>query len=149
MTRLLKQRAADLSADRRQLENDLRTTEAEIQRLTDAIATANWSEALLERLKKAESRRTDIRHQLAQSENTSPQEAVRLIPRLMERYRALVDCLPDCLGDKKKAARDALLEIFGEIRLEKSSDGVFAEIDTGGFLMMVAGAGFEPATFGL
>ena len=149
VTRLLRQQAEEHGTDRKRLENELRATEAEIQRLTDAIASAAWSEALLERLQKSERRRDEIRHQLAQHDTTSSQDAIRIIPRLMERYRALVDCLPDCLGGRKKAARDALLEILGEIRLEKRPDGVWAEIDTGALLLMVAGAGFEPATFGL
>ena len=103
----------------------------------------------MKRLRRAEDRRNVLRHKLAQANDANQQDVVSLIPRLMERYRAMVAHLPGYPGEERKAARDALFEIFGEIRLERRPDGVWAELSAEPLLLMVAGAGFEPATFGL
>ncbi len=59
-------------------------------------------------------------------------------------------------------ARAALSDIFGQIRVKRLTDGIYAEIRdpkepilaaaigaNGLYLTLVAGTGFEPVTFGL
>ena len=87
----------------------------------------------------------------------------RHIPRLMDEYREMVSALPAALGDARYVdrARAELRKILGEIRVEadakkirflndKSRLSAALAVAVGGTANnVVAGAGFEPATFGL
>jgi hypothetical protein len=66
--------------------------------------------------------------------------------------------LKNALEEDISTARDALREILGPIRVIENDAGVWAEVETNQALMLkaadlsmrlVAGAGFEPTTFGL
>jgi hypothetical protein len=85
-----------------------------------------------------------------------------ILPRVAERCRALVGRLEEALTKDPERSRIALRDIVGdEIKLEPDESGKFlwAEFGleslslvakaAGSSINLVAGAGFEPATFGL
>ena len=76
------------------------------------------------------------------------QQAPALImPDVRNRLRRIADTLADRTR-QVPAAREALRALIGEATLRNENGNPFAEI-AGSHLAMVAGAGFEPATFGL
>ena len=124
------------------------TIEREIARLVDAVAASGWSSAIAERLKKAEAERKQLQAGTVEPVVMPP----TMIPRLIERYRAKVSELPSLIENNPDQAREALAELLGEIELTRGEDGsVWAHVANFGdvFLDLVAGAGFEPTTFGL
>jgi site-specific DNA recombinase len=120
----------------------LATIDHEITLLVDAIANAGWSEALRDRLRKAEAERQTLHADLTATHDPVPPT---VIPRLIEHYRAMVNNLPILAQRDPQAAREALQELLGEVRLSKDQDGaVWAHVpEMGGmFLKMVAGERF-------
>ena len=126
---------------------------AEIVRVTDAIAAIGFSPALGDRLKRSEAELETLEHAKTRAGVTSLPRAMR------ERVRVLIEGLEGALRDEVPKAREALQAAFGEIRLVPNEGKVYAEFEdaaerllvaVGGVQMgRVAGAGFEPATFGL
>ena len=79
-------------------------------------------------------------------------EPMDVIPRAREAHQELVSRLEQV--EDVSAAREAIRAIVGEIRLVPEGDELVAELTSAGLagacqLTLVAGAGFEPATFGL
>src|SRR5205807_2650184 len=92
-------------------------------------------------------------------------EVAHMVPRLAERYRALVDELANVPAAEVAHARAALRPLFGgEIRLRPSASGEFLEASVPSLdhllqlavsnglnfkehTIGVAGEGFEPSTF--
>jgi site-specific DNA recombinase len=127
--------------------------QAEIVRVTDAIAAIGFSPALGERLKRSEA-------ELEELERVKTRAGVTSLPRAMrERVRALIAGLEGALRDEVPKAREALQAAFGEIKLVPNEGKVYAEFEDAAERLLVAaggvqigrvaGAGFEPATFGL
>ncbi|TAN16426.1 MAG: IS4/IS5 family transposase [Rhodanobacter sp.] len=79
-----------------------------------------------------------------------PAPAVTMLPRLRERWDAMVKVLAQ-RAQNLPAAREAIRELLGErITVRNENGDLFAEIAASDCqLKLVAGAGFEPATFGL
>jgi hypothetical protein len=118
------------------------------------------SPALAQRLSDAET-------QLARFQRASAHQAANanieslIAPRVAERCRVLVDRLEETLGKDPERSRVALREIVGdEIKLQPDESGRFLWAEYGleslsllaqanSSILMVAGVGFEPTTFGL
>ncbi|WP_425608438.1 recombinase family protein [Thermomonas mangrovi] len=75
------------------------------------------------------------------------QQPARIMPDVRDRLRRIADTLAD-RARQVPAAREALRALIGEATLRNENGDLVAEI-AGSHLSMVAGAGFEPATFGL
>ena len=128
--------------------------EREIGNLVQAIATVGISEALQKRLASAERELVGLCEEEAGS-TRSPGSLADVVPR----YKRLVMDLQGALARDTTRARAMLQEIFGEIRLVETGEELYAEFEAplerlmlaagGALLGRVAGAGFEPATFGL
>jgi site-specific DNA recombinase len=135
--------------------------EEEIRNLVEAVAsgTLRTSAALAERLAVAEANLATLQ---AAACPVRAKDTERLVAQVMERYRARVAALersfPDCdIGQ----ARADLKNLFGSIRIVSDAREVRFEADLRETHMallkglgasannVVAGAGFEPATFGL
>ena len=79
-------------------------------------------------------------------------EPAQILPRAREIYRDLVASL-EAVEDVA-TAREALRQIIGDVRLVPEDGALTAEMQSPGLagalqITVVAGAGFEPATFGL
>jgi len=79
---------------------------------------------------------------------------------VLEIYRSMLLRITEALAQDVERARTALTTVLGTVTVRATDQGVFAEMETrpeavllaaGGALSLglVAGAGFEPATFGL
>jgi len=112
----------------------------EINRLTDAIVAAPWSEAILARLKSAEAERTNLTAELSTYQAAPTAE---IIPGLMDRYRAKLADLPAALANEPDKARDALRELIGEVTVIKEGEDLWAELPAygGGMLLNVVAGG--------
>src|SRR5262249_13580156 len=141
--------------------NRLYVVEREVANLTDAIAsgTLRASAALAERLARAEAELARLRDA---PPPPRPPNVERLLPQVVERYRGLVDRLESSLAETDlDMARAELRTLFGSVRVVSDEREVRFEADLRGTQAtllravgasannVVAGAGFEPATFGL
>ena len=164
---------ASVSADRGALEGELVRVRAQIERLVDALASGTPAAAINSRLAAMEKRRLDLTASLVQCEAPAP----RLHPNLAEVYRQRVASLSEALmaeggADAREQVRSLIdyilvvpedcvlrIEIRGELAsiLALSSAGRGQGASVGKHeakalsvqVKMVAGAGFEPATFRL
>ena len=125
----------------------------EIERLTDAVAEMGLSAALAERLRKTEAERDALKRARTRANVAPLPSAIRV------RVHALVTGLDVALGADVARARDALRALLGDVQLIEENGEVYAECDNaterlllavgGASMGRVAGAGFDPATFGL
>jgi site-specific DNA recombinase len=137
---------------------ELRKADAAIERVTEAISEVGLSRALQEKLRELERRREDLEGQIKVAKDSTPAE---LMPRIVDRWRSLVDGLedlslhPDARAEDIEEAREQLSKILGRVRLVPEDGhlvalvGLQAQQDAGLHIRMVAGVGFEPTTFGL
>ena len=112
-------------------------------------------------MRDAEAERYSLRAQLGAIAEPVALDIRSTIATATANFARMVDALPANLNDPEVVyeAREALREWLGEIRIEPTEDGpmAFWRINDEGLLLtagprvakMVAGAGFEPATFGL
>ena len=135
----------------------------ELKRVTDAIVAVGISDTLADRLKELEAERTRLQDEISiqpEKEALVPEQ----IPDFGARWRNLVSNLGDLQGEDTSAARDALRGLLGTITLHPTGDHLEAELRLEAKRLalmaslsgsqinsenLVAGAGFEPATFGL
>jgi site-specific DNA recombinase len=129
--------------------------EREIGNLVNAIASIGLSEALQARLQAAEAEQGRLMTEGALKRRTDRQDA---IPDLVKRYKVKAMAMRAALEADVDQARKALRQCLGQIRVTREPGGTFADlvagperllIAAGGSLEVVAGAGFEPTTFGL
>ena len=135
--------------------------EREIQNLTDAVASGalKGSMALADRLMRAEA---DLARLQTAPKPPAAANIERRLPEVADRYRALVVRLETSLAEADvDMARAELRRLFGSIRVDGDQREVRLEADLGAVQAslvkaaggsannVVAGAGFEPATFGL
>ncbi len=149
------QRALEFARASRDADHSARITELrrEIERLADGIATVGVSPALADRLRRAEADLEALNRLRTRADVTMLPAAIRI------RARALANDLRGVLQRETSLAREALRATFGSIRLVPDEGAIYAEFDDaaenlllavgGASLGRVAGAGFEPATFGL
>ena len=131
----------------------------EISRLVDAIAAVGVSTALAQRLQAAEAELQQIQATLASS---APPSTAAVLDDVTARYKRMVLRLQETLDglDDRARTRQILADMLGPVTIGRGEDGeVFAELEepaerllaavAGESLGLVAGAGFEPTTFGL
>ena len=136
--------APDPAQPRRALAQARKETENIMNAIRAGIVTPNTKAAL----EAAEAEVAAASQALAALERFEPTKA---LPRAREVYRDLVDRLTDI--QDVSAAREALRQLLGgEVRIVQKDGALFAETTNAGLagvceLTMVAGAGFEPATW--
>ena len=148
------------------IESELDQIKCKIEKVVDAIESVGISDSLAERLRKLEADKLDGEDRLRAAQiDAVPLDALSdLVPALVERWRALVADFeglagnPDVELGELDTARSHLHALLGQVTL-KPKDGVlwaYPTLKTKGLteasplpLILVAGAGFEPATFGL
>jgi site-specific DNA recombinase len=125
--------------------------ERETKNLVQALATIGVSDALAKRLGELENEKSTLI-------KVRSLDAPRPVEFSQERLQAIVAGLDEALLRDTKAAKGLLAELFGDIRVVAAEDGHYAEftnprahllLAAAGETLMVAGAGFEPTTFGL
>ena len=124
-----------------------RELQSEISRIVSAIAAIGHSQALLDSLQARESER----RRLSAAKETSKQLSAEEIRTLVS--GALTD-IPKLLAKAPQLAKTKLAQHVDSIRLIPQPDGTYIAEGEWDLLgnrgpVMVAGAGFEPATFGL
>ncbi|WP_428313422.1 recombinase family protein [Hydrocarboniphaga sp.] len=97
-------------------------------------------------LESAEARVDAAQLELRQAESIQPSQ---ILPRARETWRRLVNAIEQI--EDVKTAKGALRDLLGEIRVKPENGVLIATIggETDSEIKMVAGAGFEPTTFGL
>ncbi len=134
----------------------LENVEAEITRLVDAIAAVGISEALKTKLVAAEAEKKSVKAQIDAIQ--APLASINAKDIQSKIKRVLMD-LQTTLESDTQRARKIIADLFGDISILKESGNIYAEynnatekllIAAGGVSTnVVAGAGFEPTTFGL
>jgi site-specific DNA recombinase len=137
----------------------IRELQGEIARLVDAIAAIGLSNALQDRLRASEGERARLEAQLITHVAPSQQA---MADEVVERYQGLVLDLQNTLNSvqDRVRTRQILADLLGPITIGRDGEGeLYAELEEPAerlliatareSLMLVAGAGFEPTTFGL
>jgi site-specific DNA recombinase len=141
-----------------ELSKQLAETNAQIVRLVEGIKTVGMSAALSTALVEAERAKEEISRRLTAARQ--PQlDTERAVRKAVADYIANVAQLEAALNADVDLAREALRQLLGRIPIIVDVDGtVWAEPENktartpcgdGLSLNLVAGAGFEPTTFGL
>ncbi len=128
--------------------HEIKDIDTQIDHIISAIKAVGHSEELLKSLKALESRKREI--SIANRDHAHQRTA----SEIRERVVGAIQNLPDLLTKSPQAAKAKLSEHVDSIRLLPQPDGTYiaeGEWDLLGIRGpdMVAGAGFEPATFGL
>ena len=123
--------------------------EKEVENIMSAIRQGIVTPTTLSALQDAEAKLKAAQASKREIEQFEPMD---VIPRAREAHQELVSRLEQV--EDVSAAREAIRAIVGEIRLVPEGDELVAELTSAGLagacqLTLVAGAGFEPATFGL
>ncbi len=138
--------AVHASDDTSQYEAELISLESEIARVVDAIAQVGISPALQAKLHDLEQRKIDAEITLDSTRRVVPipdrSEVQEIWTELVEGLGELKQKATDT---ELEAARTAIKGLIGQIRVTRDGKG-YADVC---LQSMVAGAGFEPATFGL
>ena len=169
MARFERELRAALNAEATSLRDTTRADESkarlkelsnEIVRLVDAIAKIGVSDAVASRLKQLEEEKLKL-EALTKAQAATSIDVERLIKDTMRSYGEVVATIEAALESDIEGSRDALSKLLGRITLTVEADGaVWAEFENktaqlpsgAGLpvsLTVVAGAGFEPTTFGL
>ena len=159
-----RQRAAE-DGHRDRTARDLEKTQREIRKLIDAIKAGVPGAAVKDEITVLEARRVE----LLATKQAAPPPMPRLHPNLSELYRQKVINLAEALNDEdsRHEAAECIRELIEEIRLVPEDGQLRVELygelaaliglanehprskGTGVQVTLVAGAGFEPATFRL
>ncbi len=148
------------------IETELAEIERKISKVVDAIESIGISDSLANRLRNLEAEKQDSAERLKSAQiDVEPLRALPdLVPVMVERWRALVADFEGLAGNPNvepgelDTARGHLHALLGQVTL-KPKDGIlwaYPALNTKGLtevsplhIKVVAGAGFEPATFGL
>jgi hypothetical protein len=134
----------------------LKALDAEIARLVDAVAAVGISPALQQRLRTAEAERERLAHLIEQAD-AGPRQ---VIADVLARYRRQVLELQRVLDEDtdRDRTRQLLADMLGPVLIGRDAETgeTWAEMKKpaerlalNGSPVLVAGAGFEPTTFGL
>jgi site-specific DNA recombinase len=160
--RLLREATAKHKPEREHARAELAAAEREIENLINAIRTGLDTPSVRAALNASEAEKLRLQKLLAADTSTGDKVA-GFLPQAVERYHALVNDLPNTLARDIGRARAQLRTLLGDIKLNPAGDHLEAEL-CGSFeglmtltasnaarvkVKMVAGAGFEPATFRL
>ncbi len=157
--------AADRDRDRDRLVRDLEKTNRYLKRIVQAIKDGVPALALKDEMMDLESRKLELEQRVSKA----PAPIPRLHPSLADLYRWKVDNLQEALSreDTRVEATEAIRALIDEIRLVPEGGELKIELfgelaaliglankdprsdDRGLQVTLVAGAGFEPATFRL
>ena len=157
--------AADRDRDRDRLVRDLEKTNRYLKRIVQAIKDGVPALALKDEMMDLESRKLELEQRVSKA----PAPIPRLHPSLADLYRRKVDNLHEALSreDTRVEATEAIRALIDEIRLVPEGGELKIELfgelaaliglankdprsdDRGLQVTLVAGAGFEPATFRL
>ncbi len=142
---LLKQIKPDPSNAKRRLQ----TAQKELDNLMNAIKAGIITTTTKAALHQAENDIEAAKKEISAAERFEP---TQMLPRAREIYRDMVAKL-EAVEDVT-AAREALKGLIGDVRLVPENGTLTAEIQSAGLagtaqISLVAGAGFEPTTFGL
>ena len=124
------------------------------------MISVGTSDALTARLKAAEAEKSELEEALRQAGKPKSRIDIdRVVRETMAEYRDFVQRLESALLTDADKARSALRELLGRVVIDVDAHGeIHATPETktahaldgaGLSLNVVAGAGFEPATFGL
>ena len=140
-----------LEPDTSHWEQELRAARKEKENILSAILQGIITPTTKQALEEAEGREKAVEAEMAQIRSVDPQETAQQAKKL---WKDLVTDLGNT--DDVPKVRSALRELFGEIRLFPNEHGYLeAETNKGrpeaalSSITLVAGAGFEPTTFGL
>ena len=149
---LLAEIRQEASSHRSAVKGRIVELDGEISRIVDAIAAVGISQALQLRLQQAE----DERGRLADELDAAEDKAGAAIYDALQRYRKMLGELDASLAVDIQRSREILLRMVGRMDMVARDGQVWVEMQTGQAalavglsLSRVAGAGFEPATFGL
>ena len=145
VTKLLKAQNQERASN--QTEMRVRQLHAEVDRTVAAITAMGHSDALIASLRNKE---TELR-ELSAAKQTGPVQSTEELRAFIS--NAIQD-IPKLLAKSPKLAKAKLAEHIQTVRLHPESEGRFLAEGEWDLLgnrgpVMVAGAGFEPATFGL
>ena len=135
----------------------LAEVEQDLGRRVDALAQVGFSPTLGERIRSLETERARLQQVTAQA---VIDDADALVANIVANYRAAMLELRARLDNEtdRTRTRELLRQMLGPIVVNKDADGVTwaemtnpaSQLAAGGVsLTVVAGAGFEPTTFGL
>ena len=121
----------------------------EVDNILNAIRQGIVTPGTRRALEEAEARLSEAQMMVQEVERCTP---TKMIPRAREAFADLVANLEK--ADNVAATRKAVGDIVGQIRLLPEDGELVAEMTSAGLagacqMALVAGAGFEPATFGL
>lgn len=146
------------SAEKATFEKRLQAIDSEIIKIIDAIAAVGISDSLAGRLKQLEMEKKTT---VTRIQGMAGAPSAR-IPDVQSMFRELLLRLNTEVAENAFAAKPILYDIFGPIQLvlrepDEGPREVWAQIETartleyaiGPLIYVVAGAGFEPTTFGL
>ncbi len=141
---LLRSRRTALNDALAETRRRLAQIEAEITNIVTAIKAGAYSQVLQSELARLEAERE--RFQAAMSQPVSQNSSLDQIPRLVDRYRQMLEELKDALSRRTERSRAVLVEALGEIVLVKEPAGaVYAEFeDPAHRLLLAAGGGVFP-----
>ncbi|WP_095209447.1 recombinase family protein [Luteimonas sp. JM171] len=138
----LQRQAPDTAAARRRLQGAQRERDNIMAAIRQGIITPSTKAAL----QAAEAAVADAEREIAAAAAVEP---ARILPRARERYQALVADLGNRARGNTRA-REAVATLIGTATVTKENGDLVAEIAASrSQITVVAGAGFEPATFGL
>ncbi len=157
-------KAANEGRVRSRIEKELKKVTKQLDALIDAMAEGYRSDSLQSKLDGLESRKRDLEQQL----DAPPPSPVRFHPKLAKVYREKVEALAESLNDpsirdeafeiirgliqqiviRPREKRAFEIELVGEITKMLALPGGNTALDESS-VKVVAGAGFEPATFRL
>ena len=159
--------ASTPQTDISRLKARLSAVQAKVGRVVEAIESVGVSASLSTRLSELEKEEARVAEKVAAAGREAAAVVPDIIPGLVDRYRDLVSGIatlgtdPSVTTDDVGKAREVLRALFGRIRVEPRGDRLVAKVATTGAGLaaasptsisqsfVVAGAGFEPATFGL
>ena len=165
-SRLLREHAAGTAPDLKRAERDVEAANKEIENIMAAIRAGIITTSTKAALENAEARKTQAEGVLSSataSDSKAATKVAAMLPRALDRYRAMLGDLAGVLGRDVDRARAQLRQLLRDIRLHPAGRSLEAEISADWFgalslagtdparlkVLMVAGAGFEPTTFGL
>jgi site-specific DNA recombinase len=157
--------ASAVQVNTKQLQREVDSAQRDIDNIMAAIKAGVVTATTREALEVAEAQKTNAgtRLQVAlEFDQRSINRMTELLPEVLDRYRLTIDNIGTALEAKMEHARSILKDLLGEVLLHKQKHGLEAVVNVDWTktlsgskdmeklkVLMVARAGFEPATFGL
>ena len=163
----LMSRAKEFQADVKQAQREVEGSQRDIDNIMIAIKAGVITASTREGLEAAEAQKMKAQERLDAAhlmDERSIGRMMDMLPKALERYRTAIDGIETVLGSNLEHSRTILKELLGNIHLSPEKHGLKAELRLDWTksisfnpseeveklkVLMVAGAGFEPTTFGL